>query len=331
MKNFELNKEEKSRILSLHKRMIQEQTGPPAPNTTQLPPQIIGAQQPTQPTLDETNQELVKLRHYIKIGCLKKGEILSNKDYTKFIYRVVDNNVTYDIYADGTFKTNNNQSGTYTCKSFEDQYAANEKNLSKEIISHGWMTKDQTNATDDQLRNPQMWEKKVNSDGTVLYRSLARDKVVGGTTKDQIDIINSWTGNSWNTANNLTQNELKVAYKVLVSPKSDGVFQEDFYMYIPQSKIDEDLGQKKCNELIGKFFNEWDGNIRKVDGKFATEKLKVERCATLFKNRRIFGIGKTDDYLKVLKGEAKGGRSNSAPDAYSRFRLNNGIYKFDNR
>ena len=97
MKNFELNTEEKSRILSLHKRMIQEQgqTGPSVPNTnnSQSAKQIAGLQTPPQPTLDENNEQLVRLRNYIKIGCLPAGgEILSNKDYTKFIYRFVNNN-----------------------------------------------------------------------------------------------------------------------------------------------------------------------------------------------------------------------------------------------
>jgi hypothetical protein len=330
MKNFELNKEEKSRILSLHKRMIKEQTGSPTPNNGQLPSQIMGTQQPTQPTLDENNPELLKLREYIKVGCLNNGEILSNKDYTKFIYRNVINNVTFDYYPNGTYKTSDNRNGNYSCQQKIDEYEANQQNLSKEITTSKWMTKDETGATDDQLKNPKMWEKRM-FNGIPHYRSLATDKVVGGTTKYQTQIIDSWTKQGWTTANNITQDQIKVAYKVLASPKSEGVFQEDFYVYIPQSEIDKGLDQKKCNDLIGKFFNDWDSNVRKVDGQFATEKLKVERCATMFKNRRIFGIGKTDDYLKVLKGEAKGGRSNSAPDAYSRFRLNNGIYKFDNR
>lgn len=336
MINLILNNTEKNRILSLHKKMIKEQ----AANTNQspvgkTPAQIAGMNK--QSTESTENEDLSKIRYYERIGCLSNGETLANKDYTKYIYRVIANNVKYDYYADGTYKASNGETGRYSCQDYIDKYnLGGEDEKIETTRSSKWLTADKTGATQEELNNPSMWEKKKFSNGSILYRSKAAADTMRGTTTEQKQVIDSWTGETgnetiWKTADNLTLPEIQVAYKLLASPKSDGVFNTDFYVYAKQSDIDGGLSQNTCNKLINQFFDDWNKNIRKTNGIFAQEKLKVERCATMFKNRRIFGIGNTDENLKVLKGEARGGRSNTAPDKYSRFRLFNNVYQFDNK
>ena len=330
MKKLELDIREKKRILSLHKKMIQEQTAVSAQQPVGITPsQIAGDTTPSGP--DPNNPDLLKIREYIKIGCLSNGEILANKDYTKYIYRKKSDNVTYDFYADNTYKASNGKSGQYNCNEAQEKFSAAEADFKTENIRSKWIPANETGATQEELNNPNMWESKV-INGVKYYRSKVSSDIVGGSTENQKAIINSWTRSGfWKTANQLDASELQVAYKILASPKSDGIFNNDFYVYVKQDDINNVLNQNTCNKLITQFFDDWDKNIRKENSVFAAEKLKVERCATMFKNRKIFGIGKTDDNLKVLNGEARGGKTNSAPDRYSRFRLFNNVYKFDNK
>ena len=335
MKKLELDIIEKNRILSLHKKMIQEQTVDQNQSSVgKSPAQIIGGNNTINNTQD--NPDLATLRNYEQVGCLTGGEILANKDYTKYIYRKVSNNVNYDFYADGTYKSSNGQTGKYSCQDAIDKFNVGERDKNIETERSKWLTADKTNATQEELNNRSMWEVK-NFNGVNYYRSVAANDITKGTTTEQKEIIDSWTATTngeesiWKTADQMPISERQVAYKILASPKSEGIFNSDFYVYANQNQIRSGLSQNTCNSLINTFFDDWDKNIRKPNGTFAEEKLKVEICATNFKNRKIFGIGKTDDNLKVLNGEAKGGRTNSAPDRYSRFRLFNNVYKFDNK
>ena len=241
MNKFIIEESEKERILSMHKSLLKEQT---------------------EPSLKD------KLQQFINDGCFPNGnpkvvpmktsnpqksfaiKIESTKTPGKFRYFFIDN--TYGtVGADGKFKygtekwecnTNRIQSDkekqAKDKAGSESQKAATDSNIENLKKEGAWKTYDELIATEtkENINNPAMYEKKV-VDGVTLYRRTSGRGIAGGLDKRQQDVIKQFQDKGAKLENEVSELESKAWTRKLVSPKSDGLFSEDLYMYFPPNTI----------------------------------------------------------------------------------------------
>ena len=341
---FNLTEGEVKNILEMHSKMKKE---------------VKVLKEQTEPTLQE------KLQSLIDDGCIKGGVVVQmgstnpNKQYAikqestktpgKFRYFFIDN--TYGtVGPDGKFKYGSEkwECNTNKIQSDKEQLAktkadselqkvatdANVENLKKE---GGWKTYDELIATEtkENINNPAMYEKKV-VDGISLYRRTSGKGITGGLDKRQQDVINQFKAKGAKLENEVSALEAKAWTKKLVSPKSDGLFSEDLFMYFPPNTISntdittafEDAVRNQtpesssdCKKAIEAYYMAFKKKKVFTDDVLTAMKEKVQACKNEFYGSwGALGGGKTiDGYLDMLSGKASGGPSSYGDD--SKWRL----------
>lgn len=337
---FNLTEGEVKNILEMHSKMKKE-TKVISEQTADSP----------EPTLQQ------KLQSLIDDGCVKGGVVVQmgstnpNKQYAikqestktpgKYRYFFIDN--TYGTVVDGKFKygtekwecnTNKIQSDKASSESQKTATTSNIENLKKE---GGWKTYDELIATEtkENINNPAMYEKKV-VDGVTLYRRTSGKGITGGLDQRQQDVINQFKAKGAKLENEVTELQRKAWTRKLVSPKSDGLFSEDLYMYFPPNTITNTeitsafqdavndqtpTDASDCKTSIEAYYMAFKKKKVFTDDVLSAMKEKVQACKNEFYGSwGAFGGGKTiDGYIDMLTGKAPGGPSSYGDD--SKWRL----------
>jgi hypothetical protein len=304
-----------------------------------------------EPTLQE------KLQALIDDGCVKNGVVVQmgstnpNKQYAikqqstlnpnKSRYFFIDN--TYGTVVDGKFKygtekweCNTNRINSDKSKS-EGQKTATNSNIENLKKEGGWKTYDELIATEtkENINNPAMYEKKI-VDGVTLYRRTSGRGITSGLDKRQQDVITQFTEKGAKLENEVTALEAKAWTRKLVSPKSDGLFSEDLFMYFPpntitnadittafETAVNDQTPQDSsdCKTSIEAYYMAFKKKKVFTDDVLSAMKEKVQACKNeYYGSWGTFGGGKTiDGYLDMLSGKAPGGPSSYGGD--SKWRL----------
>jgi hypothetical protein len=208
------------------------------------------------------------------------------------------------------------------------------ENLKKEA---GWKSYDELISTDtkENIINPVMYDKKV-VDGVTLYRRTSGKGITSGLDKRQQDVITQFKAKGAKLENEVTALEAKAWTRKLVSPKSDGLFSEDLFMYFPPNTVSntdittafEDAVRDQtpessddCKKAIEAYYMAFKKKKVFTDDVLTAMKEKVQACKNEFYGSwGAFGGGKTiDGYLDMLSGKAPGGPSSYGDD--SKWRL----------
>jgi hypothetical protein len=313
-------------------------------------PTSKGASGP-EPTLQE------KLQALIDDGCVKNGVVVQmgstnpNRQYAikqestktpgKNRYFFIDN--TYGTIVDGKFKfgaekweCNTNRINSDKSKS-EGQKTATNTNIENLKKEGGWKTYDELIATEtkENINNPAMYEKKV-VDGITLYRRTSGRGITGGLDERQQEVIKQFKAKGAKLENEVTELQRKAWTRKLVSPKSDGLFSEDLYMYFPPNTITNTeitsafqdavndqtpTDASDCKTSIEAYYMAFKKKKVFTDDVLSAMKEKVQACKNEFYGSwGAFGGGKTiDGYIDMLTGKAPGGPSSYGDD--SKWRL----------
>jgi hypothetical protein len=303
-----------------------------------------------------------RLRIAITSGCLKGGSLKRSKSTGNVFYRkpsAQEPGKEVDFFADMTFKfTDGSKSGKWKCDAIGASLANKEKtaadaasqektnaevkvatdanieNLKKE---GGWKTYDELISADtkENIANPAMYDKKV-VDGVTLYRRTSGKGITSGLDKRQQDVITQFKAKGAKLENEVTALEAKAWTRKLVSPKSEGLFSEDLYMYFPPNTVSntdittafEDAVRDQtpessddCKKAIEAYYMAFKKKKIFTDDVLTAMKEKVQACKNEFYGSwGAFGGGKTiDGYLDMLSGKVSGGPSSYGDD--SKWRL----------
>ncbi len=304
-----------------------------------------------EPTLQE------KLQALIDDGCVKNGVVVQmgstnpNRQYAikqestktpgKNRYFFIDN--TYGTIVDGKFKfgaekweCNTNRINSDKSKS-EGQKTATNTNIENLKKEGGWKTYDELISTEtkENINNPAMYEKKV-VDGITLYRRTSGRGITGGLDERQQEVIKQFKAKGAKLENEVTELQRKAWTRKLVSPKSDGLFSEDLYMYFPPNTITNTeittafqdavndqtpTDASDCKTSIEAYYMAFKKKKVFTDDVLSAMKEKVQACKNEFYGSwGAFGGGKTiDGYIDMLTGKAPGGPSSYGDD--SKWRL----------
>jgi hypothetical protein len=271
---------------------------------------------------------LYKIADYdSKFGHFKKGDELYIKD-----------NFTFDVVSVDTSgnKTLSASNKKWACpaltKPVEDQIKTNIDLTQKE---GGWKERKDITDTDANVNNPQMYEKQV-VDGKTLYRRISGKGITGALDKRQQEVVTKWVAQGAQLEKDVDAEQAKTWTRKLVSPKSDGLFSEDFYMYFPpdtvnnadittafQDAVKDQTPESKsdCKTAIEAYYTAFKTKKRIEPNTLNAMKEKVQACANQFDGK--WGIGaftKIDDYVDILRGVKSGGPSRRGEDA--KWRLN---------
>jgi hypothetical protein len=340
---FEASEQEKKEILEQHnlfkralqskvtKLMVNEQTQPGGgveflkaarDKNCQIAVGGVIKSAPGKPSI------LYKIADYdSKVGHFKKGDELYIKD-----------NFTFDVVSVDTSgnKTLSASNRKWTCaaltKPVEDQIKTNIDLTQKE---GGWKERKDITDTDANVNNPQMYEKQV-VDGKTLYRRISGKGITGALDKRQQEVVTKWVAQGAQLEKDVDAEQAKTWTRKLVSPKSDGLFSEDFYMYFPpdtvnnadittafQDAVKDQTPESKsdCKTAIEAYYTAFKTKKRIEPNTLNAMKEKVQACANQFDGK--WGIGaftKIDDYVDILRGVKSGGPSRRGEDA--KWRLN---------
>ena len=298
-----------------------------------------------------------KLQALIDDGCVKNGVVVQmgstnpNKQYAikqqstlnpnKSRYFFIDN--TYGTVVDGKFKygtekweCNTNRINSDKAKS-EGQKTATNSNIENLKKEGGWKTYDELIATEtkENINNPAMYEKKI-VDGVTLYRRTSGRGITSGLDKRQQEVISQFKEKGAKLENEVTALEAKAWTRKLVSPKSDGLFSEDLFMYFPPNTITNaeittlftnavndqtPQDSSDCKTSIEAYYMAFKKKKVFTDDVLSAMKEKVQACKNeYYGSWGTFGGGKTiDGYLDMLSGKAPGGPSSYGED--SKWRL----------
>jgi hypothetical protein len=335
MNKFNLQENEKSRILSMHKALIKEQATA-APTTPDAPKSIKD-----QLTVFTTN------------GCVKNGKVVpmkttnpqksyairqeSRKTPGKFRYFFIDNTVGMTDEK-GNFKISPNKwaCNTGTIQAASTASAASKENLERTKKSGNWKERNEISDTNANLENPKMYEKTV-VDGVTLYRDVISSGVAEGLTPEQIKVIKKYTDLGYKLRKDLDAEEAQTWSKEVVYPAGT-LFSQDLVMYLPPSGVVGDEGnriqtafnkavsdqrpesKKDCKDTIRAWHDAWKTKKRVEPNTFLPMKEKVQACVDEFNGRwGPHRLTKIDDFVDTLKGGI-GGPSKTGNDA--KWRLN---------
>ena len=352
MNKFNLQEDEKSRILSMHKALIKEQVAaaPATPTTTADAPKSIKDQ----------------LEVFITNGCAKNGKVVkmkstnpqkefaikqeSTKTPGKFRYLFIDNTVgmsdetgKFQIlpnkWACNTSAVQANVSAEKDKASAEQAAAtASKANVDKTKKEGDWKTKEDLLKTDTEqnIENPVMYEKKeVN--GVTLYRRKIAGSIGDALTEDQQKIVEKWKSQGAKLRKDLDPEEAKTWISRVVSPASEGYFSQDLIMYFDptvtvkdasitntiqqsiQNRIPTD--QKDCKTTIEAYYLAFKKKRPLEPNEFEALKAKTQACKNEYGGDWgvLSGGRRMDNYLEIMSGGI-GGPSKRGEDA--KWRLN---------
>jgi hypothetical protein len=340
MNKFNLQEDEKNRILSMHKALIKEQAT-------------------AAPTADAPKSIEDQLTVFITNGCAKNGKVVkmkssnpqkqfaikqeSTKTPGKFRYLFIDNTVGMSDET-GKFQILPNKwacnTGAVQAKASAEQAAttASKANVDKTKQEGDWKTKEDLIKTDTEqnIENPVMYEKKeVN--GVTLYRRKVSGGIGAALTEDQQKIVEKWKSQGYKLRKDLDPEEANTWKPKLVSPASEGYFSQDLIMYSDptvtvkdatitttiqqslQNRIPTD--QKDCKTTIEAYYLAFKKKRPLEPNEFEALKTKTQACKNEYGGDwgALSGGRRMDNYLEIMSGGI-GGPSRAGDDA--KWRLN---------
>jgi len=249
----------------------------------------------------------------------------------------IKDNFTLDVViTDADGKRTMAYNKTWDCpeltKPFEDQVNANIDRTKQEA---GWKKREDITDTDANVNNPQMYEKQV-VNGETLYRRISGKGITGALDKRQQDVVDKWLAQGAKLEKDVDAEQVKTWTRKLISPKSENLFSEDFYMYFPPNTVnnaailtafkaavtDQTANSKSdCKEAIEAYYTAFKIKAKIEPNTINAMKEKVQACVYQFDGN--WGAGaftKIDDYVDILRGVKSGGPSSYGVD--SKWRLN---------
>jgi len=304
----------------------------------------------TTPTVAPADPNLTKLREAIKAGCLTNGKLQRKKSTGQIFYRRPSTKtptLTVDFFGDMTYKlSDGSKNGQWQCPEIAAQaaaaqaqaQAADEKakkdkvNIGLTQQEGGWKKREDITDTDANVSNPQMYEKQT-VNGVTLYRRVSGKGITGGLDERQKVVIDKWKAQGAKLENEVDAEQAQAWTRKLVSPKSAGLFSEDFYMYFPPNTVnnaeimtafksavaDQTATSKSdCKAAIEAYYMAFKLKQSKMEPNVMNAmKEKVQACVNQFDGK--WGIGgvfsKIDDYVDILKGVKPGGPSSYGESA----------------
>jgi hypothetical protein len=224
-------------------------------------------------------------------------------------------------------------------------------NISRTKSEGDWKERKDITDTDDNVENPQMYEKKV-VNGITLYRSKASSAIASGLTKDQKSIIDDWSSKGYKLRKDLTPEQAETFVSKVVWPASKGIFSQDLIMYydpttyntgvktgkkiknrkgvetdemdsitniinravesrIPKSKDD-------CKSTIEAYFISFKKKRPLLPNEFESLKTKTQACKNEYYGdwgALLSGGKKVDELLDIMSGKQSGGPSSYGEDS----------------
>lgn len=320
---------------------------------------------------EDNASDIEKLRIAMASGCVNKGgNLYTRKDNGRAIYRVKslsDPTKQIDFYADLTYVfVDGSKSGRWRCaaiattldKKESDKAAAEaaaeaakiaqvatDANITNLKTEGGWKTYEELISTDtkENIENPVMYEKKI-SDGRTLYRRTSGSGITDGLDERQKVVIDKFKAVGAKLEKDVDALQAKTWTRKLVSPKGDGLFVQDLYMYFPPTAITDTQitnafnqslkdqtpeNDDDCKMSIEAYYTAFKKKKKLTDDQFSSMKDKVQACKNEFYGdwKGLFGGGgkKYDEYLDVLSGVRNGKDGTQSPRTYgdtSKWKLN---------
>lgn len=292
MNKFIINEEEKSRILSMHQKLIKEQ------------------QEKTAITEDPNFTILKNAR---KAGCLSNGEIFKDKTKNIYFYRKPSSKEPtkeVDFFADMTYKfVDGSKSGKWKCDGLTtlantdaqmaSQKATVDTDIARELEQYGWKKRADIAVTDTELS--QLYQKHPKYD---LYKLKVNTAKTGGYTEEQQAFINQWTKDK-GYVEKLTPEQLASGiYQKVKVQGSDEYFPGGLIMYKPAAGAQD---KKTCRNNIKKYYDYWKTKREDItQTEFDQLKSKVQACANQFDGKWGGIFSSVDNYIETLRGGAGG-------------------------
>jgi len=318
---------------------------------------------------EDNASDIEKLRIAMASGCVNKGgNLYTRKDNGRAIYRVKslsDPTKQIDFYADLTYVfVDGSKSGRWRCaaiattldKKESDKAAAEaaaeaariagiatDANITNLKTEGGWKTYEELISTDtkENIENPVMYEKKM-SDGRILYRRTSGSGITDGLDERQKVVIDKFKAVGAKLEKEVDALQAKTWTRKLVSPKGDGLFVQDLYMYFPPTAITDTQitnafnqslkdqtpeNDDDCKMSIEAYYTAFKKKKKLTDDEFSSMKDKVQACKNEFYGdwQGLFGGKKYDEYLDVLSGVRNGKDGTQSPRTYgdtSKWKLN---------
>jgi len=218
-----------------------------------------------------------------------------------------------------------------TAKTKADAEAAAKTNLQLTQKEGEWKKRKDITDTDSNIENPQMYEKKV-VNGVTLYRRISGKGIAGALDSRQQAVVNKWLAQGAKLEKDVDAEQAKTWTRKLVSPKSDGLFSEDFYMYFPpttitnakitaafQKAVQEQTPEspKDCKETIEAYYSAFKKKKVIEPNMLNAMREKVQACKNEYYGSwgAFRGGNKIDEYLDMLSGVKAGGPSSYGKDS----------------
>lgn len=338
MKKFLIEDTEKSRILEMHKSLMNEQTDS---NNTSIKDQLqafidqgcFPSGTPKVVTMKSTNPQ--------KTFAIK---VESTKTPGKFRYFFIDNTVGQKENETFTMLTSKWSCDTNKLKKDKEKndatLSASTENLNRIKKEGNWSTKEELIAsgeTEQNIANPAMYEKMIVGNVTI-YRNKSLNSIGSGLTASQISIINDWGKQGYKLRNELTPEEAKTFKSKVVSPASEGIFSQDLIMYFDpnavqgvksgetkvsittviqnavESRIPTD--KKDCKQTIEAYYISWKKKRPLAPNEFNALKEKAQACKNEFYGDwGPIGGGKVDNIIDIMTGVKMGGPTANDKDS----------------
>lgn len=307
MSNFIINEEEKSRILSMHRKLIKEQ------------------QEKTAITEDPNFTTLKNARN---VGCLSNGDIFKDKTKNIYFYRKPSSKEPtkeVDFFADMTYKfVDGSKSGKWKCEglvTLTTTEAQQQSEIEQLKNQFGWKTKEELgNVGQEELS--QLYQKHPKFE---LFKLKVESGKVGGYTDIQQKFIEQAQGMGYKLQ--LTPEETASGkYKQYKVPNSENYFPGGLTMFyssetavtsgsdIEQSFKEISQGQtpktrKECAETIKTYYDAWETKKDIPQNVFDPMKRKVQACVNTY-GRKFNSLGglfsNVDNYIETLSGGSGG-------------------------
>jgi hypothetical protein len=277
-----------------------------------------------------------------KAGCINNGSITmfegkpvymkkAKKDLSPK-FAIGDTLVLYNDYSYWVFpQAGTSRKGPYkwSCPeinaSIEQQ---NKTNIERTEKEGGWKQRKDITDTDENVENPQMYEKKV-INGQTRYRRKASSSIGSALTDDQEKIINKWTAQGYKLRKDLDPEQANTWSATVVSPAGK-YFSQDLVMYFDPEKVNTPeisskiqtnvekripTNVKDCKMNIEKYYLNFTKKRPLEPNELASLKGKVQACKNEFYGDWGFlGGGKMDNILDIMSGVKPGGPSTYGDD-----------------
>jgi len=336
MRKYFIEESEKTKILSMHKSFLKEQSS----NEEVEEQDVKGG----------INSEEDILRKAISVGCLKSGKLLTNANRSKFVYRATTKSgKEVDFFADMSYKFRDGSgSGKWACPQLATAAAAeataqqttadNESKIQTEL-KKGWKKLETLKAEGVDLTTLDKVFDKIVIGNVTLYRPKGSSTTFTPNTsttqfnQDQLDFIDRFTtrGYKLNPTRVEQSTMVKITDKELGAPGD--LFPNGLVMWYDPNlqstmsgKDDTILGDIISNQSVDK--NVCRKNIEDWYEGFKRRNSIVVEPSTMTKAKRIvqacndehygeWGIAgrgkKFDNILDILTGRAQGGPGQNSP------------------